>query len=100
MARGELSVDDIEENIKKLLSSSPVIKRQQLSIRTGILSDGGMLSSDNIISSGHEERIIKTIEQLSNRCESGRNCCERVMICYWLAKVNLDRFHDIISISI
>ena len=93
-------VDNIEENMMKLLNSSPVTKRQQLSTRSGILTDGGMLNNNSVVSSGHEERIIKTIEQLSNRCESGRNCCERIMICYWLAKVCLDRLYSFRSISI
>ncbi|EDV26932.1 uncharacterized protein TRIADDRAFT_54370 [Trichoplax adhaerens] len=96
LARGELSPDGIEEDMKKLLNSSPILKQKQLSIRTGVLINGEMLTSDDIISSEQDKNIIMTIGQLINHCESGRNCCERIMIRYMLA-MGLKKEYSIVA---
>ncbi|XP_065062284.1 spatacsin-like isoform X1 [Rhopilema esculentum] len=105
LAQGTKQVENLEEDIKRLLAKTP--KRSLslsssydtvVSFNRGVstvesTASPGLVISDWVI----VEEAQNAIEKLMSTCTRGRKCCERILICFKISKMLSITYKEIVS---
>jgi len=107
LAQGLTQVEALHEPLKSLLARTPARSlslsgsyEQSPSFKRSVSSVGSIKSTGKLMSEWVlVEEVQSAIEKFLSKCRKGRNCCEKILLCFRISKMLSLSYTDVVAMA-